>query len=199
MTSDQFQQGVVLTGARGDPELLCLRLVCEAKGVRYSWVEPGDREDPGVQGRRGDELWRGFPAVVGQLEAWRPVPELLPYNREHLDDVWDVVRRLRNELIPPVVRFLRSAGSSRTFAAKSEVERLFSLLENGLARAPFLSAGRLTLADLFAYPWVDKSFLAGGDPVPAAKFPRLTAWRQRLARERFISSSAEAFLKDLRP
>lgn len=199
MTSDQPQKDVVLEGVRSDPELLCLRLVCEAKGVRYSWVEPEDQDRLAVQVRLGDEVWKGFPAVVGQLEVWQPVPELLPYNREHLDDVWGVVRRLRNVLIPSVCRFLSEAGPARSFAAKSEVERLFSFLEDGLSRAPFLSAGRLTLADLFAYPWVDKSFFAGEDPVPAAKFPCLTAWRRHLAQESFISSSADVFLKDFRP
>lgn len=172
-----------LWGRSDNPEVICLRLVCEIKGVSYQFKpRQVDFEQPD-----GEPIWEsglvvvsGFSPIVEFLEGRWLAPEMLPYRRSALNLVWEYIDFLKKDLLPNVELFLKTKNSRESFEIKTDVERMLSRLEADLGQRNFLVADQWTLADIFAYVWIRQMFCIRNDPLPVSKFPNLAAWCQRL-------------------
>lgn len=71
-----------------------------------------------------------------------------------------------------------------------EVERLYSVLEDGLAagKGEWLVGDKFSIADINVYPWVRSHFWAGVD---IRKFPKLDAWVTRIAERPAVQKGLE--------
>lgn len=77
--------------------------------------------------------------------------------------------------------FKNYQGEPQTYALErfgGEVRRIFRVVEQRLAEAPYLGGEAYSVADIASYPWLK---LGGFLELEMADFPALSAWMERLA------------------
>ena len=77
--------------------------------------------------------------------------------------------------------FLRFAPEAVPYAMKrysDEARRLYSVLEGRLAQHEWLAADTYTIADIAAFPWIDRHDY---QQIDLADYPKVQAWHARIA------------------
>ncbi|WP_374401764.1 glutathione S-transferase family protein [Niveibacterium sp.] len=77
--------------------------------------------------------------------------------------------------------FLRFAPEAVPYAMKrysDEARRLYSVLEGRLAQHEWLAADTYTIADIAAFPWIDRH---DHQQIDLADYPKVQAWHARIA------------------
>ena len=175
-----------------------VRMVLEALAEPYDWIEI----DPGAGETRTPEFLARNPngkVPVLELEPGSYLPEsnaiicylaegtpLLPGDRLERARVlqWLFFEQYSHEPYLAVARFLRrfhpDPESQRALAESKQAGgyRALEVMQLRLASAPFLVAGRYSVADIALYAY---THVAGEGGFDLARFPAIRAWLARVA------------------
>ena len=195
----------------GSPFAWRAQLALAVKGLRYTprvlQASKGEHKAPAYLAinprgkipalKDGATVIRESLAIIAYLDRRYPNPPLFGRDPKEAARIWQQVCEIASYIEGQTARVNRPIFGNKVAenvddirAAMTEIRAELARLEGELGRDPWLAGGKISAADICAYPFIKSLLRAAGKPEAASlnldllpfegRYPKLAKWMQRV-------------------